>query len=429
MSRHEQWSPGPLNGMDTLMWWASADPRMRLPLVGVWLLGQAPEWERFVGCWEGVMRRIPRLTHRVVEPALRLGSPRWMPDPEFRLLRHVSAVRLPEPGGLRQLLDLAEWFTASDFDRARPPWNALLVTGFETGKAAIVMKWHHCLADGIASSLVMQEILTSDPKRSPSGPAGIRSNTEGETGTPSRSWAAVVARPARWARSLPQLAPMPGSPLLAQRSLGYRFEVAETRLTTLRRVAKDTDTSVTSVFVASMLAACEKYHQAHNVRQSSIPVAVPVSLRAVGQTGPGNVLGALRIRGSLTSADPRERIRAVHRAITFARDNLDEELFPVLTGIGSWCPRPLIRRPAPVLAKHIDLWLSNVPCAKRPAYLAGVEFTGNVVFSPRGNSACNATMVSHGDTCAVALNLDPAAFADPVLFRTLVDRCLNNPTE
>jgi hypothetical protein len=38
-------------------------------------------------------------------------------------------------------------------------------------------------------------------------------------------------------------------------------------------------------------------------------------------------------------------------------------------------------------------------------------------------------MVSHGDTCAVALNLDPAAFADPVLFRTLVDRCLNHPTE
>jgi len=45
--------------------------------------------------------------------------------------------------GGRRLLEAAAQLAMSPFDRARPPWEAVLYEGLPDGRAAYVLKMHH----------------------------------------------------------------------------------------------------------------------------------------------------------------------------------------------------------------------------------------------------------------------------------------------
>src|SRR6516165_1264215 len=101
------WGASPrMNPLETAMWRAeSADPRLRVTVSLLELLDPAPDWDRLLAAHEWASRMVPRMRQRVLEPALALGTPAWVPDDDFDLSRHVHRVRLPSPGTLRQLLD------------------------------------------------------------------------------------------------------------------------------------------------------------------------------------------------------------------------------------------------------------------------------------------------------------------------------------
>ena len=65
-------------------------------------------------------------------------APRWVIDPDFNLDFHVRRMRVPEPGTLRQVIDLAEVAAQSPLDISRPLWTATLVEGLEGGRAALM---------------------------------------------------------------------------------------------------------------------------------------------------------------------------------------------------------------------------------------------------------------------------------------------------
>eukprot|EP01034_Spumella_vulgaris_P020851 gene20851-26742_t len=57
------------------------------------------------------------------------------------------------------------------FDRARPPWEVILIEGLADGRAAYVLKMHHSLADGHG---VMQLLSQAHSQTSEPGPAMTR---------------------------------------------------------------------------------------------------------------------------------------------------------------------------------------------------------------------------------------------------------------
>ncbi|MDQ3850977.1 MAG: hypothetical protein M3296_10245, partial [Actinomycetota bacterium] len=143
------WAPSrSMSPFEALMWRIEADPRLRSTITVVYLLDCAPDWERLVAAHEWASRLVPRARQRVVEPPLGLGMPTWVVDDEFDLSFHLRRVRLPEPGTLRQLLDLVQAEAMASFDRSRPPWRASLVEGVEGERSAYVMKLHHSVTDG-----------------------------------------------------------------------------------------------------------------------------------------------------------------------------------------------------------------------------------------------------------------------------------------
>ena len=117
------------------MWRAEADPRTRSTGVLLEILDREPDWDRLAAAHDRVSQQIPRLRERAVDPLLPLFPPSWSPDPHFDLGYHLQRVRLPEPGTMRQLLDLAQGILARPLDKARPPWEAVLVEGLEDGRA------------------------------------------------------------------------------------------------------------------------------------------------------------------------------------------------------------------------------------------------------------------------------------------------------
>ncbi len=141
--------PADMSAWEALMWRAEADPRTRSTGVLLEVLDREPDWDRLIAAHDRVSQQIPRLRERAVEPLLPLFPPAWSPDPHFDLGYHLQRVRLPGPGTMRQLLDLAQGILARPLDKARPPWEALLVEGLEDGRAGYLLKVHHSLSDGL----------------------------------------------------------------------------------------------------------------------------------------------------------------------------------------------------------------------------------------------------------------------------------------
>ena len=107
--------------------------------MGVELLDATPDWERFRERFENASRKVLRLRQKVVMPTLPTAAARWVIDPDFNLDFHVRRVRVPAPGTLREVMDLAEVALQSPMDISRPLWTATLVEGLADGTAATML--------------------------------------------------------------------------------------------------------------------------------------------------------------------------------------------------------------------------------------------------------------------------------------------------
>jgi diacylglycerol O-acyltransferase len=69
-----------------------------------------------------------------------------------------------------------------------------------------------------------------------------------------------------------------------------------------------------------------------------------------------------------------------------------------------------------------DLQTSNVPGIREDVYLAGARIERSYGFGPLPGCAAMITLVSHGDTCCIAANVDPAAVTEIDLFAECLSR-------
>ncbi|HYG68890.1 MAG TPA: wax ester/triacylglycerol synthase domain-containing protein, partial [Anaeromyxobacteraceae bacterium] len=127
--------------------WLHMDrPGNTADIVGCIGFGSAPTRKDVRHLVQAMLRRYPRLRARVHE-ALPPDGPSWEPDPTFRPANHVSEVVLPPDEAALQAF-VGE-VASTTLDTSRPPWHLHVVSRGEAG-VTLVMKLHHCLADGFA---------------------------------------------------------------------------------------------------------------------------------------------------------------------------------------------------------------------------------------------------------------------------------------
>jgi diacylglycerol O-acyltransferase len=102
---------------------------------------------------------VPRLRQRLVKVPWGCGRPVWVDDRDFSVTNHFSTVRCPAPGGESAVLGVAAEMLITRLPRDRPLWTAKLVTDTGQGGAALIIIFHHVLADGIGGLAVLANLV------------------------------------------------------------------------------------------------------------------------------------------------------------------------------------------------------------------------------------------------------------------------------
>ncbi len=167
---------------EAIMWAAEKDPALRSDFSNLTLLDGMPDVDRLRDKVEQALISLPRLAERVVSPPLRLAPPEWRPDPTLDLSYHLRRVALPEPGTLRDLLDLAASISAPPLDRSRPLWEFTLIEGMADGRAALLQRVHHTVTDGVGGLKLSLSLVDFERDPEPTIHDTVRAIDEEEKG-------------------------------------------------------------------------------------------------------------------------------------------------------------------------------------------------------------------------------------------------------
>jgi len=159
--------------------WLHMDRPTNLMVINSVLLFDEPvDWERVKEVTERrLIDRYPKFRQRVVESRVPLRAPSWQDDPDFELEHHMHHLALPAPGDASALQELVGDLITMPLDRNRPLWHAYMVDGFGDG-CALIVRMHHCIADGIALARVMLSLTDAESD------AGVAAMDEGSAPAP-----------------------------------------------------------------------------------------------------------------------------------------------------------------------------------------------------------------------------------------------------
>src|SRR5512146_1874635 len=117
-------------------WYMEQDPLLRSTVVVVLMLESTPDWDRLTERLERLTRQSPGFRQKVVQPPLRLATPRWVVDPDFDLSWHVRRFEAAPPKTLAAVLEFARKTGMAGLDRDRPLWEFTFIEGLRGDRSA-----------------------------------------------------------------------------------------------------------------------------------------------------------------------------------------------------------------------------------------------------------------------------------------------------
>lgn len=429
---------GFLRSSDAFVWSVESDPRLRSTIVSLALLDRLPDWDELTNRFDFLTRTVPKFRQRVL-PSPGPLPPRWRLDPDFDLAFHLRRVSAPSPGDTAALLELVRLSAMSDFDRARPLWEATVIEGLADGGAALMCKLHHALTDGIGA-VEMATILFDETRRTetrvlPPEPEseevestvrdaayyGIRlagsAVTTAVTSAP-RMVANAIRHPVRALNGAYSTAAsivrtgrpisQPGSPVMRDRTKMRRLAANEVPIELLHRAGETAGGSLNDAFIAAVTGGLRMYHEKHGVDVGDLMVMMPISIRTPTDTMGGNRATLMRFTVPATELDPAQRIRIIHERTTAARNEKSLAYTPLLAGALNLAPDWYVGS----VLQNVDFIASDVPGFPQPVFLAGAAVTTQYAFAPTLGAALNVTLLSYAGVCGIGMNVDAGAVPD-----------------
>jgi WS/DGAT/MGAT family acyltransferase len=205
------------------------------------------------------------------------------------------------------------------------------------------------------------------------------------------------------------------SPLLRRRSLATRTEAIDIPLSDLHKAAKAGGGSINDAYLAGLCGALRRYHEALGVPISTLPMAVPVSLRVEGDAVGGNQFTGLNLAAPVGTIDPAARMQKIRAQMTQRRDE------PAMNIVGSIAP-VLSVLPTAVLegitgsVVGSDVQASNIPVYPGDTYIAGAKILRQYGLGPLPGVAMMVVLISRGGWCTITVRYDRASVQDEALF-------------
>ncbi|HMJ77589.1 MAG TPA: wax ester/triacylglycerol synthase domain-containing protein [Iamia sp.] len=440
-----------MSDSDALMWTIEKDAMLRSTITAVAVLDRAPDHDRLRHLLDRGTRLVPRLRQRVRANPLSIAPPRWEVDPNFDLDYHVRFARAAGTGDLRSVLDMAQPIAMAGFDRARPLWEATLIEGMEDDRAALVLKVHHAITDGVGSiklALIMFELerdaaaedLPDAPEAFVMSQAArwvdaIAHEQRRALGIARRSGSTVagsavaaassavsdpggtVARVRETVESVARLAApasAPLSPLMTGRSLSVRFDTIVVPMAAAKAAARAAGATLNDAFVAATCSGFARYHSEMGASADALRMTMPINVRTAGtEDVAGNQFVPARFPIPLDLADPVERMQVLHELVLGQRGEPSLGFVEPMAGLLRRLPTSLSTGLFGSMLKGVDLVTSNVPGAPIPIYTAGGRVEALYALGPLTGAAANLTLLSYLDDLHIGVNVDPAAVTEP----------------
>ncbi len=431
-----------MRGSDAFSWYMERDPTLRSTVVAVVWLDRSPDWEVVKSKLDFTGRVVPLFRKKLLEPPGRLAPPRWTVDDAFDLSCHVHRIDALGSRSDQAVVEFARQAAMTSFDRARPLWDTTLIDNLEGGRAALVMKLHHSLTDGIGGMQLALLLFDRDESGAPidpmpEAPLGervepatlIRQSIAHNLGTvstlaveglkkllPTARWVAVhplssLSAVVETVGSIGRtVAPVRKtlSPIMKARGVARNLGMIEVPLADLKRAAREAGGTVNDAFLASVTGGLRRYHEKHDTDIDALRVTLPISIRTPNDSMGGNRITLMRFPLHACDPDPATRIAEADRMCRRARQERSLGLTDAIAGALNLLPSGAVGS----MLKHVDFLASDVPGFDFPVYLGGALVEKYISFGPTIGSSVNLTLLSYNGTCFVGVTTDSAAVPD-----------------
>lgn len=345
-----------------------SDRHISLAIGGLVILdGPIPNYEALLSTLGARVGACPRLTQKLRLRPLDLGPPTWVADSDFNVTHHVRHVALPAPGDDRGLFGFVADQMATRLDRDRPLWSIWIIEGLAGNRWAMLMKVHHCVGDGIATSHLLsglcdnplaasfadrihaaRESAAAEPEPAvPPAAPGI-SPLDWATGLWTTSLA-VVGAAAHAARGTVELSAALLRPAVATSLNGpmttlRRFAAARVSLADVQQVCQAFGVTVNDVALAALTEGYRDMliRRGERPRAKSLRTLVPVSVRAAEAVGKAdNRVSVMLPYLPVEQENPLARLNLVHTRLTRAKSTGQRQAGSFFVSAANLLPFPL----------------------------------------------------------------------------------------
>jgi len=442
-------------------WLRMDSPSNLMMIVGVWILKPGVSYAAVCERIQERFLKYPRFSQYVQQDA---AGATWVADPDFRIERHVVREKLPvsKAGNEQQALQqrLGE-LAVTPLDMKHPLWQFHLVEHYQGG-SALMVRIHHCIADGIALISVTQSMVdggTEPPRRR--GKAlhhgGIEGAEEwiadslikpftdiavkalGAAGDGAVNAMEMMIEPQKGVdrgmtgslelakmayqvlRDGAALALMPDdSPTRLKGIPGTTKRVAWCQpipLAEVRAVGKALNCSINDVLLSSVAGAIAGYLKqfGDEVEGKEIRAMVPVNLRAMEDAYKlGNRFGLAPVVLPIGISNPIERVYEVRRRMSDMKGSMQPLLAFGLLAVAGLLIKPAQDAMLSLFSKKTTAVMTNVPGPREKLKFCGSTLEQSLFWVPQsGTVGLGVSILSYGGSVQFGVISDTTLCPDP----------------
>jgi len=442
-------------------WLRMDSPSNLMMIVGVWVIKPGISYADLAERLEERLLKYPRFTQCAVEDS---AGATWVQDAHFDIADHLVIEKLPKTRNAKAqdaLQNRLAQLCMEPLNRRRPLWQFHLVESYKGG-SALMVRIHHCIADGIALISVTHSLVDGGapppvpPQRSPHHDGlegvedwlleallkpltGIAVKALGMAGEGAVRSLEVVADPQRGVekglqgsvdlaklayQAISDLAALALMPDDSQTSLkgqpGSSKRVAwcaPLPLEEVKAVGKALNCSINDVLLSCVAGAIGQYLQSEgeSTKGKEIRAMVPVNLRPVEQAYKlGNQFGLAPLVLPVGLDNPVERVYEVRRRMAGLKGSMQPLLAFGLLAVAGLLIKPAQDAMLNLFSKKTTAVMTNVPGPREKLKICGSTIEEQLFWVPQsGTVGLGVSILSYGGGVQFGIVSDATLCPDP----------------
>ncbi|HSV36916.1 MAG TPA: wax ester/triacylglycerol synthase family O-acyltransferase [Ramlibacter sp.] len=434
-------------------WLRMDSPSNLMMIVGVWTVQPGIGYDALCRRVEERLLKYSRFRQRVVEDA---AGATWVEDADFDIRRHVVRAKLPHrPRGQEQaaLQDFMGTLAMQPLDHQHPLWQFQLVEDYQGGSALLV-RIHHCIADGIALISVTMSLVDGgapppERKRKPAHTGAedwiaetlIKPFTDmtvkalGAAGEGAARTLGMLNDPHKGIAGSLDLAKLAYQVVTDAAALALMPDDSKTRLKgkpgTAKRVAwcapipleevkavgKALNCSINDVLLSCVAGAIGEYLRSlgDDVTGVEIRAMIPVNLRPLDQAYKlGNRFGLVPLVLPIGMDNPIERVYEVRRRMNALKGSTQPLLAFGLLAVAGLLIKPAQDAMLSLFGKKTTAVMTNVPGPREKLKFLGSTLEQSMFWVPQsGDIGLGVSILSYGGGVQFGVITDTTLCPDP----------------